>query len=174
MRLFGLLLFFLTACSSVDTPQPTDSGFSFIVIGDTPYGQEDEVMLDNAVPVIRNGDYPFVIHVGDIKGGGEVCTDALEERLENLITSLAPAPVFYTPGDNDWTDCDRFDDPSTGKKASELDRLDGLRARFFNSNTPATQQRIKLNAVNQKSLPENTAWRYGGVYFFTLHVVRHQ
>jgi hypothetical protein len=162
------LLALLTACANETAAPPEPSGFSFIVIGDTPYGPPDEVMLAEAVTRIRAGAYPFIIHVGDFKGGGTPCTDALEERLETLIATLAPTPVFYTPGDNDWTDCDRFKDADTGVRTSDLDRLTGLRARFFSA--PLTAP-VALKPSRQKAQPENAAWRYGGVQFVTLHVV---
>jgi hypothetical protein len=167
-----IILFFsltlLTACTSETATPSEPGGFSFIVIGDTPYGPPDEVMLAQALPKIRAGAYPFIIHVGDFKGGGAPCTDALEERLETLIATLAPTPVFYTPGDNDWTDCDRFKDPATGVHTSDLDRLAGLRMRFFSAPLAAS---AALGARRQKAQPENAAWRYGGVQFATLHIV---
>ncbi len=162
------LLALLTACASETSSPSEDGGFSFIVIGDTPYGPPDEVMLAQAPPKIRAGDYPFIIHVGDFKGGGAACTDALEERLETLIAALAPAPVFYTPGDNDWADCDRFEDPDTGAKTSDLSRLDKLRTRFFSAPLTAPET---FAARRQEVLPENAAWRHGGVQFATLHIV---
>jgi hypothetical protein len=161
------LLTLLTACAR-ETAAPEPGGFSFIVIGDAPYGPPDEVMLAEALPKIRAGAYPFIIHVGDFKGGGAPCTDALEGQLETLIAALAPTPVFYTPGDNDWTDCDRFKDPATGVRTSDLDRLAGLRARFFSA--PLTAP-AAFGARRQKTQPENAAWRYGGVQFATLHIV---
>lgn len=162
------LLTMLTACANEATAPPEAGGFSFIVIGDTPYGPPDEVMLAEALPKIRAGDYPFIIHVGDFKGGGAACTDAHEEQMETLIVTLAPAPVFYTPGDNDWTDCDRFKDADTGMRTSDLDRLAGLRARFFSA--PLTAP-AALQARRQAALPENAAWVHGDVQFATLHIV---
>jgi len=160
----------LASCAGVEEAEtaPGANSFSFIVIGDTPYGDADEAMLAEALPIIREGAYPFIIHVGDFKGGGAPCTDALEERMENLIAALAPSPVFYTPGDNDWTDCDRFDDPETGAKTSDLDRLAGLRDRFFSAPLAANEA---LAARRQEAQPENAAWVHGGVHFATLHVV---
>ncbi len=168
-KFFLFFLFTLLAACASKTAAPSEDGaFSFIVIGDTPYGPPDEVMLAQALTKIHTGAYPFIIHVGDFKGGGAVCTDAVEDRLEALIAALAPTPVFYTPGDNDWTDCDRFKDPDTAVRASELDRLEGLRARFFS--VPLTAP-AALQARRQETQPENAAWRYGGVQFATLHIV---
>ena len=73
--------------------------------------------------------------------------------------NLKPIPVYYTPGDNEWVDCDRFDDPATGKKYSDLDRLDIVRNLFFSDKDAAPG-----------SLPENTSWVHNRVRFLTLHV----
>ncbi|GJL95629.1 MAG: hypothetical protein DHS20C05_20340 [Hyphococcus sp.] len=149
----------LSACTISQKTETEPDSFSIIVMGDTPYGKEDFVMLDKAVPFIKNGGFPFVIHVGDYKGGGAECTDDHDQRHLALIDELAPTPVYYTPGDNEWVDCDRFDNPATGKKYSDLDRLDTVRDLFF------SDQKVSPNA-----LPENLSWTYKNVQFLTLHV----
>ncbi|MFN0022907.1 MAG: hypothetical protein ACKVS5_03315 [Parvularculaceae bacterium] len=141
---------------------------SFVVIGDTPYSAADEAMLDTALPLIRKGGFPFVIHVGDYKGGKQPCGPDHDDRFAALIETLAPMPVFYTPGDNEWTDCDRNKDNATGKPVSELIRLDLIRTRFFAAlpHTPAA-----FTFERQAAQVENATWRHGGVRFATLHVV---
>ena len=118
----------LSACAtpdeSADEEASAQDAFSFVVIGDTPYNAADEAMLAEALPKIKEGAYPFVIHIGDYKGGRAPCTDEHDMRHRALIEELKPIPVFYTPGDNEWTDCDRNEDPATGKLYSDLDRLE--------------------------------------------------
>ncbi len=165
-----ILAVLVTSCASADEPkrQIFADSFSFLVIGDAPYNDDDQQMLFEALPQIKSAGFPFIIHVGDFKGGGQPCSNAFEERLERFIASVAPTPVFYTPGDNDWADCDRFEDENTGMRASDLDRLEGLRKRFFSTPISAAAD---LSARRQDRLPENSAWQYQGVFFMTLHVV---
>ncbi len=158
------------ACASTSTQvtSPASTQFSFAVIGDIPYSDDDKAVLEQAIlPAIKQGGYPFVIHVGDYKGGGAPCTDADDDAQLALIETLAPIPVFYTPGDNEWTDCDRFKDPATGKPHSELQRLAHLRSLFF-SETPAAPDAMKVKSQDLQK--ENLTWTYGGVRFATLHV----
>lgn len=157
-----------SCATAPDTGSASSGAFAFAVIGDIPYSEEDKAFLDGKiVPAIQAADFPFVIHVGDTKSGGAPCSDALDDAHEALIASLKPKPVFYTPGDNEWTDCDRFPDPATGKLASELKRLEALRARFF---AGAVVAPAEMSASRQAELPENETWRYDGVRFATLHI----
>ncbi|MCB2096523.1 MAG: hypothetical protein KDE05_02730 [Parvularculaceae bacterium] len=172
--LFHLPLLAVLSLASCAYDAPADQGahraaFSFIVIGDTPYSDADEQMLAQAVPVIRDGAYPFIIHVGDYKGGRQPCIERYDERFAALVDSLAPTPVFYTPGDNEWTDCDRDDIAKSGfERASELERLDLIRNRFFSSPQANADT---LRYERQPEQVENATWAYGEVRFATIHVV---
>lgn len=162
----------LAACTTeyaaIDDAPPPDGVFSFVVVGDTPYSGEDEEMLADALPLIKAGGYPFVIHLGDYKGGKAPCLAEFDDRFEALIGALAPMPVIYTPGDNEWTDCDRNKDDATGKPYSDLARLDLIRSRFF-AEPPRTPKAFEFE--RQSAQVENASWRYAGVRFATLHVV---
>ncbi|WDI31462.1 metallophosphoesterase [Hyphococcus flavus] len=155
------------ACAQSPAPAANEPGFSFIVIGDTPYSAQDEAMLNEALPLIKSQSYTFVIHVGDYKGGGQQCLKQFDDRLEQVMNDLSPIPVFYTPGDNEWTDCDRHTDPDTGEKYSDLERLEIVRARFA-SGIPAGAGAFGYR--RQEALKENATWAYGGVRFLTMHV----
>jgi len=158
-----------SAPSTVNTQSAHVSGtpFSFVVIGDTPYNDADKAMLKTAVKEVDALKPPFIIHVGDTQAGGEKCGPALDDRFDAFIKKLAPAPVYYTPGDNEWTDCDRQYTGDTGVRFSEIDRLDTLRKRFF-AGAPTHSGSMKY--ATQKVQPENASWVYGDVRFFTLHV----
>jgi hypothetical protein len=73
--------------------------------------------------------------------------------------------VFYTPGDNDWTDCDR---PATGQPASELERLDFLRQLFFGKPLDLPPD---WAYARQSGFPENARWMLDRVVFSTVHIV---
>jgi hypothetical protein len=48
------------------------------------------------------------VHDGDLKAGSNSpCDDALYAQSLNFLNSLY-APAMFTPGDIDWTDCDRL------------------------------------------------------------------
>lgn len=167
----GICLFFAgcsTDYAATDDAPPSDGAFSFVVIGDIPYSAEDEELLAKASPLVRAGDYPFVIHVGDYKGGKAPCTTDHDDRFQALIDALAPTSVIYTPGDNEWTDCDRNKDEATGKPYSDLARLAIIRDRFF-AEPPLTPKAFEFE--RQQSQAENASWRHDGVRFATLHVV---
>jgi len=165
----------LAACAEGgESAAPGRDAVSFIVVGDTPYGPEDEAMLDDALPLIKASRTPFVIHLGDYKGGAAPCTDDHDAAFAGLIDALDPTPVFYTPGDNEWTDCDRNEDAGTGRPYSDLDRLDKIRTQFF-SGPPAglddPDAAAALGYRRQDALVENATWVHDRVRFLTVHVV---
>lgn len=159
----------LSACSTTvpDTTSSFSSGFSFIVIGDTPYTPADDVMLSKAIPAVISDNPPFIIHIGDYKGGGSPCTAFHDDKHGKMLAELSPIPVVYTPGDNEWTDCDRNLSPATGRPYSELARLNLIRARIA-GNTPKTSQAPTIE--RQKTQTENATWTYKGVRFLTVSV----
>ncbi len=85
---------------------------TFAVYGDSPYGTTptDHAEFDaspafidtiNSDPQVR-----LVIHVGDIHSGKQYCTQAYDQSIYHLWTSFKN-PLVYTPGDNEWTDCNK-------------------------------------------------------------------
>ena len=155
------------ACASLAAP-PARNGFSFVVIGDTPYSDADRAMLEEAIPAIAAGGFPFVIHVGDYKGGREACATERDDEFAALVERLLPTPVFYTPGDNEWTDCDRDDFAPGVQRLSELARLARIRQRFFDK--PLTGAEA-FQYRRQPEQAENATWRHEGVRFATIHLV---
>lgn len=136
--------------------------FEFLAVGDMPYDEdEEEIIRNKIIPTIADTNLPFVIHVGDLKKGSKKCTDKRLRRNGQLVKDLMPGKVFYTPGDNDWTDCDRDD-------MSELERLDFLRDLMFSKEMELP---VHWDHARQAGYPENARWRLQGVQFATLHVV---
>jgi hypothetical protein len=66
----------------------------------------------------------FTAHDGDLKAGSGACSDAVYARALGYFASLK-APAAFTPGDNDWTDCDRV------AGVNSLAQLDKERKTFF-------------------------------------------
>ena len=147
------------------------SAFEFAAIGDLPYSEADSLGFDRLRDRINAEDLAFVLHVGDIKGGGSSCDDAaLESRVRMFSTFRHP--FLLLPGDNEWTDCHR----GQAGGWSPLERLARLRSLFF-SPPGRTLGGGSLPVVSQASdpayaeFPEHTRWTLGGVVFVGLHLV---
>ncbi|RUO72715.1 hypothetical protein CWI80_09235 [Pseudidiomarina sediminum] len=166
MKPLLLSLLALTAAACTVKPAPEPAGFEFLVVGDMPYNASDVRMLQQTEQWSHTHEIPFVLHLGDYKSGGKPCTANYDNDFAQLLEDFAPLPVFYTPGDNEWTDCDRFEDPNTGAKYSELARLTEVRRRF----AVLPEGSASLRAEQQQSLPENMAWQHRNVHFMTVHV----
>jgi len=135
LTLFGALL----ACNAAGTAalahddhDDNDGPLTLAVFGDWPYSQN---LLDNA-HLLRNSvdgdpDVSLVIHVGDIHSGSMPCTSA---GILPPIPSSSPGwnqaiyfqfqqfddPLVYIPGDNEWSDCHKSKQFSSGAPLKEL------------------------------------------------------
>ncbi len=143
--------------------------FSFIALGDAPYGTPDEVYPPfEALLSAINGESPdLVIHIGDTKSGSTPCSDEMLTDQLAFMNTLA-APVLYTPGDNEWTDCHR---PNAGG-FDPLDRLAFIRTTYFAD--PAQSlggSRAAVESQAAAGYPENARMLHKGVLFVTAHVV---
>jgi len=140
--------------------------FTFVALGDMPYGDPPEVYgtYEALIGEVNRRGPDLVIHVGDTKSGSSPCTDQLlDEQLAYLMTF--DAPLIYTPGDNEWTDCHRSGfDP--------LERLAYIRAHYFAD--PATsfgRRPVVLEHQGARGYPENVRLILNGVAFIGAHVV---
>ncbi len=161
----GLLAAACLAC----LPATASAGFSFAVFGDTPYWEAERALLPRMLDEIARDAPAFVVHVGDFKSGASVCDDAVfRDRLQ--LFDASPVPLVYTPGDNDWTDCDRV---IAGGYAPE-ERLARLRELFFAGEESLGRRRIALERQSRDpafaAYRENARWRLGPVLFVTLNV----
>src|SRR5215813_11573143 len=93
--------------------------------GDLPYNTAQATTgVPNLIADMNSQHLAFTAHDGDLKSGSSECTDAVYTQALAYFGSLK-APAAFTPGDNDWTDCDR----TAGY--SSLAQLDKERALFF-------------------------------------------
>ncbi|MEZ5234431.1 MAG: DUF839 domain-containing protein [Acidimicrobiales bacterium] len=147
-------------------PVPTDgAGTTIAVIGDSPYGAAEVA----AFPAFVSGlsaepGLDGVVHVGDIKSGSTVCSDAHNSAIRALFDAI-PVPVVYTPGDNEWTDCHR----RAAGAYDPLERLDAIRDAFFPNPGRTLGRAATVDA--QTDHPENVRWSVPGAVIATLHVV---
>ncbi|MBL4885596.1 MAG: hypothetical protein JKY95_13820, partial [Planctomycetaceae bacterium] len=128
---------------------------TFYAMGDVPYAPEEDVLLPGQIKQIPN-DAEFVIHVGDIKGGGAACDEAVYKKVSGMLNKTK-APVFIIPGDNEWNDCK---DPVQAWKY-----WDQYFMRFDNN------WNHRLPVFRQVEHEENFSFVKGNVLFVGLNIV---
>ena len=162
-----------------------DDAYAIGLWGDLPYNDlQAQIGVPNLIGDMNANRLKFTVHDGDLKGGSAVagsvtpttCSDALYVQALAFLNALK-APAMFTPGDNDWTDCDR---PSNGAFNSR-ERLDHQRQLFFSTPFSFGQRRLKQEVqtgapycldFNGNSVPcvENRRWTVGKVTYVTLNV----
>ena len=148
-------------------------GFSFIALGDMPYGKPDTSYppYRGLIAAVNQSKPLFSIHVGDFKSGATECSDQeFSEQLKHF--AMFEAGVVFTPGDNDWTDCYRRSNGSY----DPLERLAKLRKDFYKPKESLGAKPFPL--VSQPEVDpkntlyvENQRWVVDEVLFVTLHIV---
>jgi hypothetical protein len=145
--------------------------------GDMPYSdQQEAVGLPNLIADMNAQGLVFTVHDGDLKqGSNSACDDTLYDRALGWFNQLRGAAMF-TPGDNDWTDCDR----ASNGGFNSLERLDAERRLFFATpfslGTRPTRQEVQLEplcmGLGGAAVPcvENRRWTVGRVVYVTLNV----
>jgi hypothetical protein len=110
--------------------------YSIGLWSDLPYSAEQAAVLPNLIADMNSQDLAFTAHDDDLRqgSGSPNCADSsIYANAAGYFASLS-APAIFTPGDNDWTDCDRQSLGGDGRNS--LQELDKERALFFN--TPFT------------------------------------
>lgn len=148
-------------------------GFSFVALGDLPYGAPDQAYgpYRALIERINRIEPAFSLHVGDFKSGSTRCSDEeFSAQLDHF--GRYGGAVIYTPGDNEWTDCHRANNGGH----DPLERLAALRQRFFDGEKSLGQRPIRLES-QARLMPahdryvENQRWQQQGVLFATVHLV---
>ena len=131
-----------------------------------PYSDlQKTVGVPNLVTDMNRQRLAFTAHDGDLKqGSNSPCDDALYQNSLATLNSLE-APAVFTPGDNDWTDCDR---PNNGGYNS-LERLNYERNVLFSTPYTLGQHRFRQQ-VQAAPYVENRRWTLDGVTYATLNV----
>src|SRR5215475_12588343 len=110
--------------------------------GDLPYSAEQAAVIPKLIADMNSQDLVFTAHDGDLRqgSGSPDCADgSIFARGFGYFQSLT-APAIFTPGDNDWTDCDRKSLGADGRNS--LQELDFERGLFFS--TPYTLGQTKF------------------------------
>ena len=142
--------------------------FSFVAIGDMPYGAVPQ--FDNLIKAINAFKPSFSVHVGDIKTGSSPCTDEYINSIRTMFESFEQ-PLIYTPGDNEWTDCHR----EAAGKLDPIERLAFVRKTFFPNAQSLGKQKMTLEVQSADArfakFVENRRWSMNGIQFATLHII---
>jgi hypothetical protein len=159
--------------------------------GDLPYSAvQADPGVPNLIADMNASKLEFTVHDGDLKAGNGVtgnppsvnCDDSLYTTARDDWFDKLEGAAMFTPGDNDWTDCDR---PSNGGFDS-LGRLELERKLFFSTpyslGTKPMNQEVQsgpnepkcLGGTNASPHPtdcvENRRWTVKGVTYATLNV----
>jgi hypothetical protein len=165
------------------------NAMTLAAFGDWPYSQN----LKNSAPLLIesvNSDpkVSLVLHVGDIHSGSMPCTGAFltptpatsvptwNQDIFNLFEQFKD-PLVYTPGDNEWTDCHKTGQFTSGAPLNELRAVRNL---FF-GNPGVTLGGRKKQVITQQAafdhqfgadaqFVENVMWEESQVLFVTLNV----
>lgn len=178
-RRWAIAVLLLTLCSSTGLRLAADQGpldshtdtaatqdrLRFFVVGDAPYADAEYAPLERLLSDAAAQQPAFIVHVGDIKGGSQPCTEARNRRVAQLFEQQ-PVPMLYTPGDNEWTDCHR----QSAGGLDPLERLAAVRERFFEDADILHHQALGLSVPDPR-FPENAYGLKNGVMIVLMHVV---
>jgi hypothetical protein len=145
-----------------------DADYTFAVIGDIPYGDPAIARFPaNIAQINADPDVVWVNHLGDIKSGSSVCSDAYFAMIKQDFDQFQD-PFVYTIGDNEWTDCHRANNGGY----NPLERLAKVREVFFpQPGRTLGMQSVKVESQDDWGIPENVRWSRAGVGFAAVHVV---
>jgi hypothetical protein len=179
------------------TAHAAGPSYSFGLVGDMPYASDyNATRMANWAADINGSGISFIAHSGDFKGGSDSCDDTNVNQIHTWYNA-ANVPVWYTPGDNDWTDCHRnsngtnvptASNPAAGNATAAgsvsydpLSRLSKVRSIYFDPNphqtntgggTPITLNTQKDSTVAaEQAYEENTYFNRDCVTFGDVHSV---
>ncbi len=143
--------------------------FEFVAIGDTAYQGEPSIeAYARLIELINEQDIAFSIHVGDIWGASMCIEDRYNEILETFNAYLKP--VVFTPGDNEWTDCDRhaYGDWDPAGRLQVLRDVYYKEAKSLGKETMPVVRQADVSPYTK--FVENARWLRSNVLFLTLNV----
>lgn len=159
------------------------------VFGDWPYSpslvNHAQLLIDS---VNNDPDVRLVIHLGDIHSGSMACTGAgLSPRPAGALPAWNQGvlnifqqfkdPLIYTPGDNEWVDCHKTKEFSSG---APLNELAAVRQLFFpvpGATLGGGDKEVESQALEygeefptDATFVENVMWKQSNVVFVTLNM----
>jgi len=166
--------------------------YSIGLWGDLPYSDvQAETGVPNLIADMNASDIEFSVQDGDLKSGNGIpgsktpttCQTAVEPTIYSQALGYFNSldkPAIFTPGDNDWTDCDR----TTNGGLNDLVQLQYERNLFFKDDRSLGEHTMKLEVqstpnclgVNEDGQPapepcvENRRWTFKHVTYATVNV----
>ncbi len=172
------------ATASENEYEGENESYAIGLWGDLPYSDIQATRgVPNLIADMNSQKLAFTVHDGDLKAGNSIANSVTPTTCDNALYAQAlgyfnalKAPAVFTPGDNDWTDCDR---PSNGGFNSR-ERLDYERQLFFSTKYSLGRRRLVqevqkaplcLSANNTAvACVENRRWTVGKVTYVTLNI----
>ncbi len=156
-----------------DDDDHSSASYAIGLWGDLPYSDVQVAAIPALLADMNSQKLAFTVNDGDLKAGSGACPASLYTRALDWMNSLK-APAAFTPGDNDWTDCDR------AAGYNSLVQLDYERSLFFNTPYTLGQKKLKQDVQATplcagsagKDVPcvENRRWVVGRVTYVTVNV----
>lgn len=154
-----------------------DARYEIGLFGDMPYGPVGRAQYPAVIADMNRANLAFSVFDGDIKNGSEPCYADVDGSAQaagkpDVYTfargyfNQLKAPVVVTPGDNEWTDCDR------SKIAPAFDANDRLayeRKVFYPTDQSLGRRSMTLTRQSVQ-YPENTRWSQGPVTYLTVNI----
>ena len=168
MQYLRVFLFAIAICGS--SPALAQA-FKFIALGDMPYKiPNDYVRYERLIADVNKINPSFTIFIGDTKSGSTPCSDEYNLIVKKYFDQYS-APLIYSIGDNEWTDCHR---PLAGAY-DPIERLQSIRKTFFNTKKSLGKQPLAL--IRQADIDpkyeqyvENSMWVKNNFLFINLHI----
>jgi len=161
----------------------SDNALTLAVFGDAPYGASnaDTAAFDATPAFIKAVNHDpkvrLVAHVGDIHSGSQKCTVAYDQSIADMWAAFKD-PLVYTPGDNEWTDCQKTKElPGSDFGGDPLQNLGAVRSIFFPRAGYALGGRPKqvlsqaqVATGTDANYVENVMWEQSQTLFVTLSI----
>jgi len=179
--------------------QKSSRAYSIGLWGDLPYSAEQAAVIPNLLADMNSQNLAFTAHDGDLRqgSGSPNCANGNIYTNAALYFGSLHAPAIFTPGDNDWTDCDRKSLGADGRNS--LQELQNERGFFFstpytlgqtqflqevqstplckgfgsaNNNSGASSVTTQTQTATYTDVPcvENRRWIVGTVMYATLNI----
>jgi hypothetical protein len=161
----SIFVVFLVFKSSIYYSQNKD--FSFVAFADLPYYlPKDYEYFNQLIDSINTKNQSFNVFLGDIKSSYTPCEDSIYSKFFKILNRLN-SPVFYTPGDNEWTDCN-----ANGFQYNPIERLNFLRKNYIK---PVILKNCIIDNQNDNTIykiyNENKSWNFNSIRFSLFHIV---
>ena len=177
----------VTAVALAGNGTPINTGsanpLTLAVFGDAPYGASNaDTAAFDATPGFVDGvnhdpKVDLVAHVGDIHSGSQKCTGAYDRSIADVWAAFKD-PLVYTPGDNEWTDCQKTKEiPGSDFGGDPLQNLATVRSIFFpragytlGGRAKQVLSQAQVGTGTDSNYVENVIWEQSKTLFVTLNL----